>query len=139
MKNRCILIGLFVLCGMCFAAGGNDGEKKRVDGPFLQFIGGDLVLGIIDPDGSAEGEMAFVNTGTKPLWITDVFAQCGCTLVTYPEEGIAPLDTARIRVLFKAHGRSPGKFKKVVRVRSNAVNPREFFYVKGVIRRVEVK
>lgn len=135
MKNRIVLIGLFFLFGVCIAIGGNEDNKKRVDGPFLQFVGSDLDLGIIDPDGSAEGEMAFVNNGTEPLWITDVFAQCGCTLVTYPEEEIAPQDTAHIRVLFKAHGRTPGNFKKVIRVRSNALNPREFFYVKGVIKR----
>lgn len=139
MKNRFRIICFLLLCGAGIAEGENTEQEKRVNGPFLQFVSTDLDLGILDHDGTAEGEIAFVNKGTEPLLITDVFAQCGCTLVTYPEESIAPQDTARIRVLFKAHGRSPGNFKKVVRVRSNALNPREFFYVKGVIRRSGVQ
>jgi hypothetical protein len=61
----------------------------------------------------------FVNTGNKPLIITDARAQCGCTVPEKPTEPIQPGDTSEIKVKFDSKGKE-GHTNKTVTVISNA-------------------
>ena len=103
--------------------------------PFLKFESEELDMGIVEPDETSEGVIYFTNEGSAPLILTDVFAQCGCTVASFRKDSVAPGEKGKISVRYNSHGRSPGNFKKIVRVRSNASNSREFFYVKGVVKR----
>ena len=71
-----------------------------------------------------EGEMVdcqfrFVNTGSKPLIITDTRAQCGCTVPERPNEPIKPGDTSVIKAKFNSSGKE-GHTNKTITVISNA-------------------
>lgn len=95
-----------------------------------------LDLGLISADTIAEGVMRFRNTGTAPLIIKRIFSDCGCTVPDYDYSPVAPGAVDSIRVRFNGKGRDPGNFQKSLRIRSNADNPREVFFVKGRIKRI---
>ncbi|MEQ1554878.1 MAG: DUF1573 domain-containing protein, partial [Ferruginibacter sp.] len=61
----------------------------------------------------------FVNTGSKPLIISDAHASCGCTVPEKPEAPIQPGDTGFLKVSFNSAGRV-GQVHKNVTVSSNA-------------------
>ncbi len=52
-----------------------------------------------------EVNFKFKNTGTKPLVISNVRAQCGCTIPETPKEPIAPGATGVIKAAFNSSGR----------------------------------
>lgn len=61
----------------------------------------------------------FVNTGKKPLIVTNASASCGCTVPEKPEKPIEPGDTGFIKVKFNSEHRV-GMAHKTVTVSSNA-------------------
>lgn len=61
----------------------------------------------------------FVNTGNKPLIVTDTRVQCGCTVAEKPVEPIQPGDTSEIKVKFDSVNKE-GHTNKTVTVASNA-------------------
>jgi Protein of unknown function (DUF1573) len=61
----------------------------------------------------------FVNTGNKPLIVTDTRVQCGCTVAEKPTEPIQPGDTSEIKVKFDSVNKE-GHTNKTVTVASNA-------------------
>lgn len=65
--------------------------------------------------GPATGSVSFVNKGPGEVVITGARPSCGCTSVEYPEDPIAPGDSARISFTYDPTGR-PGKFEKSIRV-----------------------
>ncbi len=71
-----------------------------------------------------EGEIVtynyrFINTGKKPLVVTNASASCGCTVPEKPEHPIEPGDTGFIKVKFNSEHRV-GMAHKTVTVSSNA-------------------
>jgi hypothetical protein len=52
-----------------------------------------------------EVSFKFKNTGTKPLVISNVRAQCGCTIPETPKEPITPGATGVIKAAFNSSGR----------------------------------
>jgi Protein of unknown function (DUF1573) len=71
-----------------------------------------------------EGEIVtynyrFVNSGNKPLIVTEANASCGCTIPEKPTEAIQPGDTGYIKVKFNSEKRV-GQAHKTVTVQSNA-------------------
>lgn len=65
--------------------------------------------------GPQTGHARFINTGTEEICITGVRPSCGCTRATYPQEPLAPGDTATISFTYDPKAR-PGRFQKSVRV-----------------------
>jgi hypothetical protein len=61
----------------------------------------------------------FVNTGKKPLIVSNASASCGCTIPEKPEKAIEPGDTGYIKVKFNSEHRV-GMAHKTVTVSSNA-------------------
>jgi len=53
-----------------------------------------------------EHHFTVVNTGKKPLIISDYKVQCTCTKVYLPKEPIAPGKSAEINVTFDSEGKS---------------------------------
>jgi hypothetical protein len=62
----------------------------------------------------------FTNVGDAPLIIHQAIASCGCTVPTYTKDPIKPGEKGTIEVTYNGQGKFPGKFRKVVTVRSNA-------------------
>ena len=59
------------------------------------------------------------NTGTKPLYLYDVHASCGCTLVDYSKEPVQPGNQGEIEAQFDTKKSHPGEVHKTVFVRYN--------------------
>lgn len=76
-------------------------------------------FGTITAGKIVETSFRFVNTGNKPLIITDTRPQCGCTVADKPTEPIKPGDTSSIKVKFNSEGKE-GHTNKSVAVASNA-------------------
>ena len=55
----------------------------------------------------------FVNSGDKPLLISDASAQCGCTVPEWPKELIAVGDTSEIIVNFDSQNRTGVQNKEI--------------------------
>ena len=91
----------------------------------------------LERDSIGTGVMTFRNTGDAPLVISRIFTECGCTVPEFSRRAVAPGETGRITVRFKTKGRAPGFFRKTLRVRSNADNPRVVFAVKGYVRKTQ--
>ncbi len=104
-------------------------------GPRAEFVNKTIDFGAFDGDSIQEGIFVIVNNGTDTLAIKSVFADCGCTVPSYQRRPVAPGDSSMIRVRFDGRNRQPGSFRKVIRVRSNALNPTAVGFIKGSIRR----
>ena len=61
----------------------------------------------------------FKNTGSKPLIIANVSAQCGCTIPETPKEPFEPGATGEIKAVFNSGGQTPGPHRKAVYVTAN--------------------
>jgi len=70
-------------------------------------------LGKITEGEKLEVAFRFKNTGTKPLVISRVWAQCGCTVPETPKEPIAPGQESVIKASFNSEGRSGNNTKEV--------------------------
>ncbi|MBD5187021.1 MAG: DUF1573 domain-containing protein [Bacteroidales bacterium] len=101
----------------------------------LELEGRLVEVGVIPTDTIVEGVMLIRNTGDAPLVIKRIFAECGCTTPSSPKDPILPGEWGEIKVRFNSKGRPPGEFRKVLRIRSNADNSRELFYIRGTVRR----
>ena len=75
----------------------------------------------------------FKNTGNKPLIISRVWAQCGCTVPETPQKPYAPGETGVIKASFNSSGK-PGLNAKEVYMSANT-NPA----TNTLVFRVEVK
>lgn len=73
----------------------------------------------------------FVNTGDKPLVITQAVASCGCTVPTYTKQPIQPGEKGELKVTYNGAGKFPGKFKKSITVRTNGTPEMTRLYVEG--------
>lgn len=62
------------------------------------------------------------NTGNKLLYLFDVRPGCGCTLVDYTKQPIAPGDQGKIEAKFDTNKSHPGIIHKTVYVYSNTLN-----------------
>ena len=102
--------------------------------PRLELDSAYLDMGRVARDSVGEATMRFRNTGGEDLLILKVFTDCGCTAVSYPVEPVGPGGEGEIRIRFNSRGRLPGVFRKQVRIRTNADNPRETVTVKGFVR-----
>lgn len=82
--------------------------------------------------GTVYCEFRLVNTGTEPMAITGVRANCGCTRPEYSTKPVAPGDTAVIRVGFDPKGR-PGRFSKRINVDCSAAPRRTSLTITGTV------
>lgn len=114
-------------------------DSVRVNGAYLALENTELDLGAFEPSESAEGIVRFRNEGDSALIIRRIITECGCTVASYPDTAVNPGSMGEIKVRFIGKGRVPGAFRKVLRIRSNAVNSKELIFVKGKILRSYVK
>lgn len=83
-----------------------------------------------EQDGKVTCQMRLVNSGNQPLLIVKAQAGCGCTGVHYPEEAIAPGDTATVSITYNPAER-PGQFTKQVIVHTNTTPKRTTLEITG--------
>lgn len=85
-----------------------------------------------EDEGLREGSARMVNKGPEPVLIRRVQPSCGCTGVSYPEEPIAPGDTATILFNYNPEGR-PGAFEKTIRVYLDNTEKPDIIHIKGTV------
>jgi hypothetical protein len=85
-------------------------------------------------------EFKFTNVGTAPLVIHQAISSCGCTVPDYTKSPIKPGEHGSIKVTYNGKGKHPGRFRKVITVRSNAKeNKAVNLYIQGEMTPVEEK
>lgn len=109
-------------------------------GPRLSFAGDNnsVEMGVMLRDTTCTRDLRIVNTGDSTLVIKSIFSSCRCSYADFPREGIAPGDTAVIKVTFNSSRRLPGAFVKSLRIRSNDANSPHSFIIKGTVDRYSV-
>lgn len=127
-----ILLSLILSVAARSAGMATDRPESGMAG-YLSLDSCTLDLGTVKPDTIAEGVLHFRNTGDAPLQILSVFSDCGCTSTEYTRDAVEPGGSGDIRIRFNSKGRKAGPFRKVLRVRSTAANPRVSVTVKGIV------
>lgn len=125
MKLRCFLI--FLIAGVLAVV------AAKPLGPRLQLAADRIDFGRIGRSASVTDSVAIVNTGDMPLVITRLSSDCGCAAATAADREVMPLDTLWLKVTFHPEDRAPGFFRRMVRIQSNAVNPRETLMLTGTV------
>jgi hypothetical protein len=82
----------------------------------------ELDMGKITEGQDLEVAFRFKNTGNKPLLISNVTAQCGCTIPETPQEPFLPGESGTIKAKFSSAGRGGSLNTKEVYVDAN-LNP----------------
>ena len=80
-------------------------------------------------------EFKFTNTGSSPLFITQVRSSCGCTIPKKPTDSIMPDAEEVIEVKYDTN--RVGPIRKTISVSSNAVNSLVALQIKGLVEELE--
>ena len=89
----------------------NDPDAKGKE-PTMAFTKMTWDFGTITEGEVVEHEYSFKNTGSKPLLISDVKAECGCTVPVWPREPIMPGQESTIKIQFNSSNKSESINKK---------------------------
>lgn len=90
-------------------------------------------FGKIEKGVIAKYKFKFTNTGTAPLWLTDVHPGCGCTTPTWNKDTIPPGGVGYIEAAYNSNA-GHGTFSKAISVTSNAqVDPPKVLIIKGEV------
>jgi hypothetical protein len=81
--------------------------------PQIQFEKTSFDFGLIMQGEQVEHKYKFKNTGGADLIISNVSANCGCTIPTYSKEPIAPGKEGYIKVVFDSEGRGGLQHKTI--------------------------
>ena len=85
-----------------------------------------------EEDGLQTATYTFTNTGSTPLYVTNVRASCGCTATDYTKEPIQPGAKGYVKATYNPRNR-PGKFNKSVTVTTNTEKPTTLLRIEGVV------
>lgn len=84
-----------------------------------------------EDDPVAKCTFSFTNEGNAPLVIHQAIASCGCTVPTYTRMPVKPGEKGEIDVTYNGTGKTPGRFKKSITVRTNAKESLVRLYITG--------
>jgi hypothetical protein len=90
-------------------------------GPAIEFKEDYHDFGDIKQGQVVEHVFHFTNTGDSTLVLQKAYSTCGCTVPSYPKEGIAPGESGQITVKFNSEGKM-GLNNKIITILSNARN-----------------
>jgi hypothetical protein len=122
--KKIILLCTIAILGIVFT-GSAQGAK-------IEFETETLDYGTIEHMSDGHREFVFTNTGDSPLFITKAKGSCGCTVPTWPKEGIAAGESSTIKVKYATD--RIGAFTKTITIASNAVNaPSKVIKIKGKV------
>lgn len=118
----------FILCGMAVLISG-----ISLWGQTISFAQSVHNFGLVaEEKGSVSCVFPFTNTGDKPLVITAVRVDCGCTTPGYSLAPVEPGQSGQISVSFDPE-RRPGGFVKKIRVFSNSGEEPFVLQIKGTV------
>lgn len=73
----------------------------------------------------------FSNTGRKPLFISSVETDCGCTTVVFPKHPVAPNEKDSLVVTYDGNGFIPGAYRKWITVQTNGADSAVMLMIYG--------
>ena len=91
--------------------------------------------GTIEKGDDGVREFKFTNTGSSPLFITQVRSSCGCTIPKKPTDSIMPGVEEVIEVKYDTS--RVGPIRKTITVSSNAATPVVALQIKGTVEEPE--
>lgn len=132
--KKIITLAVVAIAALIALPQGAEAKKKNSGGDSkIEFVATSHDFGtIMEKNGPVSCEFEFTNTGTAPLVIFDVTAQCGCTRPEYPKKPIAPGAKGKVKVTYNPAGR-PGAFLKTVTVKCNTVPRSTALKIKGTV------
>lgn len=74
---------------------------------------------IHEKNGDVTHDFQFVNTGDKPLTISNIITSCGCTSAQWSKEAYRPGEKGTIRLVYHPQGRTENSINLVAEVYSN--------------------
>ena len=124
MKQLTVILALALLAA-CAQRDGGTGAKMMADSTNYTTI--QWLDSIVDFDSLTMGKQLklsfrFRNTGTKPLFLADVTAGCGCTVADYTRGAIAPGKEGEVTGAFDSNKSHPGLVRKSIFVTANTKN-----------------
>lgn len=105
--------------------------KKTRNGSYIEFVKTQHNFGTITFGEPALYDFVFTNTGNEPLIISNVKSTCGCTIVQWNNQPIAPGSSEKIPVSYDT--KRSGGFSKGITVYSNAVNKEVILIIEGEV------
>lgn len=132
MKKIVLIIGI-ALMAWTTNAQQNITPGTATNGPVITFTTlihdfGDRLL----EDKNVEYEFEFTNTGNEPLVLSNVQANCGCTVPKWSQTPVLPGQKGTINAKYTTTNRA-GSFYKQITVLSNALNGNQILTIKGNI------
>jgi len=97
----------------------SDPHQPFTDSTTVTIIDSAFNFGKVTDGEKVEYNYRFINSGNKPLIISDAKASCGCTVPEKPDAPIPPGQTGFLKVVFSSKGRVGDVHKEIV-VTSNA-------------------
>ena len=88
---------------------------------------------IMESNDPAAHDFVFVNTGKKPLIISEAHGSCGCTVPTYSKEPVLPGQKGVITVKYSSRGRIE-PISKDVSISSNAYPAITMLHISGTVK-----
>jgi len=105
-------------------------EKPKI--PIIFFQEKVYKFGDIDQGDTIKHSFMFINTGSAPLYITDVDLSCGCTISEYPQTAVKPRQAGYIELLFNSTHKE-GSQRQYAIVSSNTIPGRDTLLLAGVV------
>ena len=101
----------------------------------ITFVSEVVDYGTIEKGDDGVREFKFTNTGSSPLFITQVRSSCGCTIPKKPTDSIMPGFEEVIEVKYDTN--RVGPIRKTITVNSNAITPVVALQIKGTVEEPE--
>jgi len=83
-------------------------------------------------DEPTDAVFKMTNTGSKPVFITNAKASCGCTAISYPKRPIRPGETVDVTTTYTPD--SYGTFNKTVTLTLNIEESTQILRLNGIVR-----
>ena len=117
-----VLSGLFLIYFLIAENKSSQDINKKAsnNGPVIKLKKHKIDLGKVMKHSPLKYEISVFNEGDKPLIITNVRTNCGCTVASYENTPIVPGDSGTVTL--KLDTETLGTFNKVAAIYSNAVN-----------------
>ena len=117
-------------------------QNSTTHNPKIEFTEQEYDFGSFEPVGNdtlQSHSFRFLNIGQQPLVIIHVASGCGCTRPQYTKTPIQPGDTGIVTVNYKGYGQPIGNFRKSVTVYSN--DPRSYtrIFIRGTLKKYNLK
>ena len=126
----------FIALLLTFSATAQNDKKDKEDKedkekePELLLMETEYNFGDIQQGETVEHVFLIENSGTKPLFISDVTTTCDCIQAESPQKPVTKGKTAAIRITFDSSGKI-GPQNKVIIIESNALNDEAMIILRG--------